>query len=356
MTTANQAGGEQAGGQDHARLRAADEAAFAQAAAAIRDGRLVAFATETVYGLGADATNAQAVARVFAAKQRPSIDPLIVHVADVEQARRYTTDWPPLAEQLAQAFWPGPLTMVLPKADTVPDIVTSGLPHVGLRVPSHPIARRLIEVSGRPIAAPSANRFGRISPTRAAHVIAELGDEPDLAMVLDGGACEHGVESTVVRLDAGVEPVIHVLRLGGLTIEALSAHGEVRVIEAEHPEASATGLASPGMLSRHYAPATGMSVAADTAALCSKLKACRGGRVGVLALNREAVGDVTLPAGAVLQVLSPSGDLVEAAANLFQTMRAMDTMGFEVMVALKLPQRGLGRAMNDRLQRASRKS
>lgn len=339
----------------HPKLHVADDNAIDEAARAIRAGRLVAFTTETVYGLGADATNAQAVARVFAAKRRPKMDPLIVHVGRIAEARSLVTDWPPLAERLAKVFWPGPLTMVLPKSDIVPDLVTSGLPSVALRVPSHPLAQRLIRASGCPIAAPSANRFGRISPTRASHVVAELADQPDLAMVLDGGACEHGVESTVVRLGAGAGDVMHVLRLGGLPIEALSEHGQVQVVRASHDETKAKGVASPGMLERHYAPATQMTLAEDREALERELAVCQGQRVGVLCLNRDALGESLMSEKWEMFELSRSGDLIEAAANLFVTMRAMDAAGLGRLLALSLPERGLGRAINDRLARASQR-
>lgn len=348
-------------GNTHEKLRSPDGQALREAADAITAGKLVAFATETVYGLGADATNPEAVARVFAAKARPKIDPLIVHVTSIEQARDLTTAWPALAEQLAQAFWPGPLTMVLPKADVVPSIVTGGLDHVGLRMPSHPLARKLIAAAGRPIAAPSANRFGRISPTRVEHVIAELGDQDDLVMVLDGGPCEHGVESTVVRLDTsaeggseGGEPLIHVLRLGGLPVEALEQFGKVNVIRVSEAETSQRSLASPGMITRHYAPGTPLSVVADAPGLMQALPTNASERVGVLCLNRQACGE-GLAADIFVRELSSSGDLIEAAANLFEAMRAMDSMSLDRIFAVSVPATGLGLAINDRLQRASQR-
>lgn len=334
----------------------ANEQAIEQAAVHIREGRLVAFPTETVYGLGADATDPHAVARIFETKGRPRLDPLIVHVANIVAAKQFTTHWPALADQLAQTFWPGPLTMIMPRTSAIPDIVTGGLADVGLRVPAHPVARRLIETAQRPIAAPSANRFGRISPTRAEHVLAELGDAPDLAMVLDGGACERGVESTVVRLVSSPEPSIEVLRLGGIPLEQLERLAPVRVIRSNVDDNTQAAQASPGTLSRHYAPGTPLVVAADVAALVQSLHdAEESAALGLLCLNRQACGEARLDrAGLSVCELSPRGDLVEAAGQLFQTMRTMDAMGLTRIIALAVPERGLGRAINDRLMRASR--
>ena len=223
---------------------------LAHAASVIRRGGLVAFPTETVYGLGANALDAAAVARIFAAKGRPSFNPLIVHVPAVAQAQELVTDWPEVAEQLARAFWPGPLTLVLGKRDVVPDIVTAGLANVAVRVPSHPIALALLRAARRPIAAPSANRYTRLSPTTAAHVAASLGDAVDL--VIDGGPTTVGIESTVVDVTG---PVPRLLRPGMLGLDALRAVvGEVAPPVAAPAVDDEAPRPSPGMTARHYAP------------------------------------------------------------------------------------------------------
>ena len=221
------------------------------AAALLAAGRLVAFPTETVYGLGAHALDTAAVARVFDAKERPHFDPLIVHVAEPQQAVRLTSSFPPFAQRLAEQFWPGPLTLVLPKSDVVPDLVTAGLPNVALRVPSHPVAQSLLRQSGLPIAAPSANRFGQISPTSAAHVASQLGDRIDY--ILEGGDCDVGLESTVLYL---VTDPPMLLRPGGVTQEELEAViGPLDVI-TQTTGGDNQPQASPGLLARHYAPRT----------------------------------------------------------------------------------------------------
>jgi len=227
-----------------------------RAAEVLRRGGLVAFPTETVYGLGADATNAEAVARLFAAKDRPRFDPVIVHLAAPEDLEPLVTAIPPVARTLIERFWPGPLTLVLPKTESVPDIVTAGRPTVAVRMPDHALALSLIAAAGRPIAAPSANRFGRLSPTRAEHVAEQLGDRVEL--ILDDGPCQVGIESTVLDL-AGPGP--RLLRPGATTLEALNEIiGPVDV----HPgTAQDEPLASPGMLPRHYAPRTPLELVDD---------------------------------------------------------------------------------------------
>ncbi len=221
---------------------------LARAAQIIRTGGLVAFPTETVYGLGANALDPAAVARIFAAKDRPSSSPLIVHVADLDMARSVASDWPPLADVLAEHFWPGPLTLVLKKAPSIPDLVTSGLNSVGIRIPAHPIALRLIKQSGVPIAAPSANRFMHLSPTTAEHVRRGLGHRID--MILDGGPTTVGIESTVVSL---VRPEPTVLRPGMITLSSLEAATGVKWSLLPQSE---TNSESPGMHARHYSPRT----------------------------------------------------------------------------------------------------
>jgi L-threonylcarbamoyladenylate synthase len=228
---------------------------MARAALLLRAGRLVAFATETVYGLGANALDPEAVARIYAVKRRPATSPLIVHVGSIEMAKSLVADWPEVAERLARKFWPGPLTLVLRKTSAIPDIVTASLPTVGLRMPAHPVAQALIEAAGIPLAAPSANRFTQLSPTTAAHVLRTLGDEVD--MILDGGPCQVGIESTVLSL-AGDRPIL--LRPGGIARSALEAIvGRIafatEAAEGAHP--------SPGMHARHYSPRTSLVLVSE---------------------------------------------------------------------------------------------
>jgi L-threonylcarbamoyladenylate synthase len=299
----------------------------------LKRGGLVAFPTETVYGLGADALDAHALARVFEAKARPTFDPLIVHVADVEGARSLTTDFPPLAERLASAFWPGPLTLVLPKRPHVPDLATSGLPTVALRCPAHPLALGLLQAFGGPIAAPSANLFGHISPTTAEHVARSLGKKVDL--ILDGGPCRVGVESTVLSL-AGPKPVL--LRHGGVSLEDLERFcGPILL-----PEEGAEVSASPGRSERHYAPDTRMLPAGRSVPFTP------GQRWGYLAYRERPEG-----LWAWAEVLSPSGDLAEAASRLFAALRSLEAARLDGIVFESVPDQGLGRAINDRLRRAS---
>ena len=331
---------------------------------AIRRGELVGMPTETVYGLAANALDDRAVARVFEAKARPSFDPLIVHVADLEQAEQYAENWPGTAARLAESLWPGPLTIVVskrramrggdPAVGVIGELVTSGLPSVALRVPSHRVARALIAAAGVPIAAPSANRFGRISPTRPEHVVEELGDA--VAMVLDGGPCETGVESTVVSCTTTDE--VRVLRLGGVTIEAiervLGRPVTVAARDAPRDGDAARGRVSPGMLEKHYAPATPLRVCDRVdAAACEALRREGDSRIGVLCLT----ADERLPSTAYAdrRILSESGDVTEAAANLFTAMRELDAADVDVILAERMPPRELGRAINDRLERASRR-
>jgi L-threonylcarbamoyladenylate synthase len=306
--------------------------AVAAAGAALRGGDLVAFPTETVYGLGADATDGRAVATIFAAKGRPRFNPLIVHVPDIDAASRlgHLTE---SGRQLAAAFWPGPLTLVMDKQPGCPvaELATAGLDTIALRVPAHPFAQALLRAAGLPVAAPSANRSGHVSPTTAAHVQADFG--ASVAIILDGGPAPIGLESTVVDV-TGEEPVI--LRLGGLARESVA-----RVVG--RPVALAQGEpgkpASPGMLARHYAPAARLRLDA---------REVRDGEA-LLAFGPA----VPQHAGAMLN-LSPSGDLVEAAANLFSALRALDAAGATAVAVMAVPHAGLGEAINDRLQRAAR--
>ena len=339
---------------------------IAQAAAEIRHGNLVAFPTETVYGLGADALNARSVAKIFELKQRPRFDPLIVHIAEPCQLAALVTSIPPAARELIDRFWPGPLTVVLPKRDVVPAIVTSDLPHVAVRLPDHDVARALITAAGRPIAAPSANRFGKISPTTAAHVRESFGAATPF--LLDAGPCRVGVESTVVAFADGAATI---LRPGGICVEDIVAtigevglaaqgstpissarsttdfgpHSPVKSDPADLAGAPLPPFAAPGMLASHYAPATRLYLVDAPAVAPSE------GRWGLLCL----VAPAEARRFAVVEVLSPQGDLCEAAANLFAAMRRLDAAGLDGIMATRLPEQGLGQAIMDRLQRAAAK-
>lgn len=310
------------------------------AAQALREGRLVAFPTETVYGLGADALNEYAVAGVFAAKERPEFDPLIVHLADTIFLKQVVSDIPPVAQALCRQFWPGPLTLVLPKQEKIPDLVTSGAPTVAVRVPDHPMARQLLLEAGIPIAAPSANRFGQLSPTTARHVAEQLDGRID--WILEGGPCRVGVESTVVR---PVDDTVEVLRFGGITIEALEAclGRPVRIAPPVIDEQ--TPAVSPGTLASHYAPTVPL-------ALLSPADSIRPpeGPIGWLAFRVKP--DLSRP-GDFVEILSPEGDLQTAAANFFAALRRLDAAGVFLIIAEPVPEEGLGRALNDRLRRAA---
>jgi L-threonylcarbamoyladenylate synthase len=313
---------------------------IARAASLIREGGLVAFATETVYGLGANAYDVRAVGRIFEAKDRPTFDPLIVHVGNRAWVESVAATVTPLAQRLIDAFWPGPLTLVLPKTDRIPDLATAGLPTVGVRMPSHPSAVELLRQANIPIAAPSANRFGHVSPTRAEHVAEQLGDRIDY--ILDGGPCTVGVESTILDV-TGAQPVL--LRPGGLPLEAIEAQiGPVRLIEAM--SAANEPQPSPGRLLRHYATRTAL-VIADAEESPPSIA-----RVGLLTLAAKSDDEHY----AAIETLSPAGDLAEAAANLFAAMRRLDARGLDLIVVRLVPEVGLGRAINDRLRRAAHRT
>jgi L-threonylcarbamoyladenylate synthase len=304
-----------------------------KAAGVIQEGGLVAFPTETVYGLGADALNPIACAKIFEAKQRPFFDPIIVHVSSIEQAGTLFQTIPDQAEQLISQFWPGPLTLVLPKTDIVPDIVTAGLETVAIRMPSHPVAAALVQASGTPIAAPSANLFKQLSPTTAEHVREQLGDSVEI--ILDGGPATIGVESTILKI--GNPPVL--LRPGGLPLEAIEeVIGPVQVaaLSSENPEA-------PGQMKTHYAPCTPLIILRDPTQWPVDA------RVGYLALATPTT-ELNVEA---LEVLSPTGDLREAAANLFACLHRLDAAGTDIILAEPVPEVGLGRAIMNRLQKAA---
>lgn len=310
----------------------ASKQAIRGAAEALARGEIVAFPTETVYGLGANALNAAAVAKIFSAKQRPRFNPLIVHVLGLDDAADYAVV-NATAQKLAEAFWPGPLSLVLPRSQDcgVASLVSAGLDTIAVRAPAHPIARALLSEAGLPIAAPSANRSGRISPTAAAHVEAELGDLP--AMILDGGACTHGLESTVVGV-IGEETTL--LRLGALPREAIEqVLGERLAVPSGHDPARPV---SPGRIGSHYAP---------LAPLRLDVLEPRAGEA-LLAFGPEA----PCFAGPTIN-LSARGDLAEAAVNFFAALRSLDASGAKAIAVMPIPARGLGEAINDRLRRAA---
>ena len=307
------------------------EAAIKAAAARLGAGGLVAFPTETVYGLGADATSGEAVARLYAVKGRPRFNPLIVHVPDLASARRVGV-LDGRAEAVAARFWPGPLTLVLAKAPVcqVADLATAGLETVGVRVPAHAVAQALLRAAARPIVAPSANKSGQVSPTRAEHVAGDFA--ADDVLILDGGATAHGLESTVLDLSAAAP---RLLRPGAVTAAALAT-----VLGVEPVRVAEGGVqpASPGMLASHYAPHA--PVRLDATAF----------RPGEAVL---AFGNVVPPHDGPICNLSASGDLVEAAANLFAMLRELDRPGVAAIAVMPIADQGLGEAINDRLRRAA---
>ena len=307
-----------------------------QAAEIIRKGGLVAFPTETVYGLGADAFNPIAVARIFEVKRRPYFDPLIVHVSDPADLNKLVIKIPSNARKLIERFWPGPLTVVLLKKEEVPDIITAGLSTVAIRMPKHPMALSLIEQADCPIAAPSANPFGYLSPTTAEHVRDQLGDQIDF--ILDGGPCEVGVESTILSFSEGKSKL---LRPGGVPLEEIeSLIGTVEVSPNEEDKPAA-----PGMLPRHYAPRTPIVLDWDEKNFNSK----KGQKIGLLAFQ-EPKSSIKFHH---VEILSKKGDFREAAANLFAAIRRLDELSLDLILAEPIPEVGLGRAIMDRLRRAS---
>ncbi len=294
-------------------------------------GEPVAMPTETVYGLAADATNPTAISRIYEIKGRPQFNPLICHMANLSMAKRYA-DFSPLAERLAKAFWPGPLTLVLPlaKASAIHPLATAGLSTVGIRVPSG-FAGRLIGAFGKPLAAPSANTSGRVSPTTAAHVADDLGDK--LAAILDGGACTVGVESTIIKVDGDQ---LTMLRPGGVPLEEIEAVAGKAIARGSHDAA----IEAPGMLASHYAPGAPVRLNAGDV---------EAGEV-LINFGKQSIDNMD-HAVSVLD-LSPQGDLTEAAANLFSMLKKADLLGGRIAVAT-VPMHGLGEAINDRLARAA---
>lgn len=302
-----------------------------KASSLLEQGKLVAIPTETVYGLAANALDTTAVAGIFRAKNRPTFDPLIIHTYSIEKAKDYVTQFPTELEKLAKAFWPGPLTLLLPKKNVIPDLVTSGLFNVAVRIPNHSLTLELLQKLNFPLAAPSANPFGYVSPTKPEHVNKQLGNEVDY--ILDGGNCEVGIESTIVGMEEGK---VCVYRLGGLSIEQLEKVAgkiELRINSSDNPT-------SPGQLQSHYAPIKKL-VIGNIEELLKQYE-----NPGVLSFGNKTFDVYTFN-------LSRTSDLTEAAANLFEGLRALDESKVEIILTDYLPEIGLGIAINDRLTRAA---
>ncbi|HEX8321090.1 L-threonylcarbamoyladenylate synthase [Longimicrobium sp.] len=320
-----------------------EPATLAHAAQVLRNGGLVAFPTETVYGLGAHALDPDAVARIFAAKGRPGYNPLIVHVADADAARRLASQWPDEARRLADAFWPGPLTLVLPKDGAVPDAVTAGLPSVALRVPAHPVAHALLRVAAIPVAAPSANRSTQVSPTTAAHVLEGLGDRVDV--IVDGGPCPVGIESTVISL-AGPRPTL--LRPGTVSIDDLRAViGDVALPSADpHAEAARP---SPGMMDRHYAPRATVRIIPredrDRAIEAAAREVDGGRRIGGLLLHDADPR--------IAPVIRMPADPAGYASRLYAALHELDAAGCDAILVDAVPDDPAWAGIRDRLRRAA---
>ncbi len=308
---------------------------LAKAKEYLQAGQLVAIPTETVYGLAANAFDSAAALRIFEAKKRPSFDPLIVHSSSLEKARSFLKEVPAEAQRLANAFWPGPLTLLLPKNEKIPDVVTSGLPHVAVRIPRHPLSLQLLQELDFPLAAPSANPFGYVSPTTAAHVQEQLGDR--IPYILDGGPCEVGVESTIIGFQ---ENTVVVYRLGGMSIEEL----EPLCPDIKLMPHSSSNPQAPGQLKSHYAP---------------RIPVISGNLRDLLTrYNKEEVAVLSFRdfyPGIQQFTLSPSGNLKEAAQNLFKALRELEKLDVKYILTEQVPDYGLGRAINDRLARAAAK-
>ena len=301
----------------------------------LQGGQVVAIPTETVYGLAGNAYNESALAKIFAAKERPTFDPLIVHIAEIEQLEDVAKDIPEAAYRLAQAYWPGPLTMILPKKDCIPDLATSGLPSVAVRFPSHPVARRIIKESGLPLAAPSANLFKHVSPTTALHVAEQLGDR--IAGIVDGGPCQVGVESSIVSL-TGNTPAI--LRPGAITPEMVQKIlGEVTIKTSSSQPGKP--MTAPGQCDTHYRPQVPLYYGEVSQSYALPKRTAR-----------IAFGNTPGPIPETVN-LSKAGDMVEATAKLYALMHELDTPDYDLIIVDPIPNIGIGMALNDRLKRAS---
>jgi L-threonylcarbamoyladenylate synthase len=320
-------------------LSADNESAVSRAVELLRAGQAVALPTETVYGLAADALNPEAAARIFAIKERPQFDPLIVHLPArdwLDRVVRIPPEDRELVDQLTQRFWPGPFTLVLPRQPLIPDIVTAGLDTVAVRMSSHPVFAEIVRAFGGPVAAPSANRFGRISPTTAQHVVEELHGR--LPLIIDGGPTRIGLESTIVAVQNGE---LSILRKGPVSAEELSEYPLNKDVSRGNV------IVAPGQLPTHYAPRTPLRLITDPRAFSHPPNQ----RVGLLAWRTPGEAERF----AAVRVLSPKGDPVEAAANLFRFLRELDALKLDLIEAEEVPEQGLGAAIMDRLRRASAK-
>lgn len=303
-----------------------------EAAEYLRSGSCVAIPTETVYGLAANGLNEEAVAKIFAAKARPAYDPLILHISKIQDISSLVLQFPEKAKQLAECFWPGPLTLILPKSDKVPDLVSAGLPTVGIRMPRHEMTLELLGLLDFPLAAPSANPFGYISPTSAQHVKNQLGGK--IPYILDGGPCTVGLESTIVLVK---DSTVRILRKGGTSIEAIEA--VVGTVEVQTQ--STSNPTAPGMLISHYAPRKKLILGS----IPDLLSSYTNEKIGVIGFKSTYGADGV--------ILSVRGDLAEAARNLYAALRLMDESDCTVIIAEKVPDTGIGKALNDRLRRAT---
>lgn len=308
-----------------------------QVADSLQNEEVAAIPTETVYGLAGNIFSEKAIRRVYEVKQRPLFNPLIVHIADVSEMGKVASSIPPLAQALAEKFWPGPLTLLLPKKDTVPDIITAGKDTVAVRIPNHPVTLALLQQLPFPLAAPSANPFGSISPTTAEHVAAYFKDE--FPFILEGGPCKKGIESTIIGFN---EEGAIIYRYGSLAIEEIeSITGPLQeyIRNEENPDA-------PGMLLRHYAPATKTILSSD---IEKSISENLGKRIGLLLFNDQHQSNQV----AIVETLSANGSMEEAASNLYAAMHRLDHNDLDIIIAERFPDKGLGRSINDRLQRAT---
>lgn len=324
--------------------------AVEEAARLLKAGEIVALPTETVYGLAADAFNPAAVAKVFEAKERPSFDPLIVHLPNkkmLDEVAEVPVEIQPIILKLVEKMWPGPLTLVLPKKASIPDIVTAGLPSVAVRMSKNAVFRRVAEALGRPIAAPSANRFGSISPTSANAVVAEL--DGRIPLIIDGGACLCGIESTIIKVEAASpKPIITILRAGPITPDDLKVFGRVKVASRTVVDEATE---APGQLASHYAPRTPLRLLSKPSDFTPEL----GKRYALLSYRGDASDGYTeLTDWVHVQILSPGkGKLPEAAVRFFYVLRELDSLGVDEIIAEPMFEHGMGIAMMDKLRRAS---
>jgi len=313
---------------------------IAKAAQLLKEGKVVAMPTETVYGLAANSFDPSAISEVFAVKERPATNPLIVHIHSLDQLAPLVIEMSPNAQKLAEQFWPGPLTLLLKKSDRVSDQVTANSPYVALRMPKHPVALELLKAVSFPLVAPSANRYTTVSPTTAEHVLQNLGER--IPLILDGGPCEKGLESTVVGFDSEDHPLVY--RLGAITLESLQSVVQESVLFEAPPSGPAH---SPGSTKKHYAPSTPLKVVEDLKAFLNHYSGSE--KIGVLSFGHE---NLTTRQTTVVE-LSQTKDLEEASRNLYRGLYALDEAKVDLIVAEWFENKGLGRTLNDKLKRAS---